>query len=632
MTKPNMRRQLLMIAKLPVTISVVLIAVCIGIWSCENPAGELSPNAFPETRLANLPPNDTIAQYIYQGVIPEQTVFWLGDDADGYVIAYHYTWTTFAGDSIITGDAVTILNLAAIAGVGLDTLAIVPEPAPGKTRATGSLFRIYNFMATLDPDNITTRDRIDDSLGTGRVFAVPYPTGTILGDSLVGADPLQNETPTKGVFIFDSPADSNLHRFQVSAIDNSETIDPTPAVVNFWTLHSPGLTVFIDEGPTTATSPYVLRYPTDRSPGLEFTFGGIDPSTSDRDYSWSVDDTISWSEWDAQASVVITAIDFAETGSDTHMFYLKGRNRWGVVSPNTSRQFRATVPPIDDPNWPKKTLIINDCRITDPPPPPTGEPEWLPPVDSAQVNAFYVEVMDSLGRQRGVNYDIWTTSANGYTFPPRETFAQYTSVLLLAEQDLPNAAGGALTRISPGTKQNLLSDYLTIGGKLLFSGPPNVIFMFGLSSSSTWWFFDPSGAPPPVSIANDIFHILTLASFPSQPFIQNDEFDFIGAKGTLGYPDVSLDTTRLPAVAMGAMRNIAVNYPRGFGQAISEFDSRSDSAMFENAPLGIRYLAPPPIPPARATYSVVYFGFPLYYAEKSGVIATLRKAFEDINE
>jgi hypothetical protein len=87
-----------------------------------------------------------------------------------------------------------------------------------------------------------------------------------------------------------------------------------------------------------------------------------------------------------------------------------------------------------------------------------------------------------------------------------------------------------------------------------------------------------------------------------------------------------------PPEANGLFKNIALNFPRGFGQSIYEFDSASDSTLFENSPLGVRYLAPPAIPPTRQTFSCVYFGFPLYYMNKSDVIAALRKAFEDINE
>ena len=613
MSKTGMTRKFAHILSFPFAVFVILVAACIGFLSCENPTGTPKGNTFPETRLANLPPNDTIAQYITRGVIPEQSVYWLGDDPDGYIIAYHYTWTTFAGPAIYPGKSVTILNITALGGIALDTLAIVPEPVAGKTRAPGSLYRIYNFMATLDPTNLELRSKIDDSLGTGRVFAVPYPTGAILGDSLQGADPLISETPTKGVFIFDSPADSNLHKFEVSAIDNNEAMDLTPAIVNFWTLPSPGLFVFINSGPSTITSPWVLRYPTDRSPGLTFTFGAIDPSTSERDYSWSVDDTIGWSEWNDDPFTTITAIDFQQTGSDTHSFYLRGRNRWGVISPSVNWKFRASVPPIDSVGWPKKTLVINNCRIKSSP----LAPVWMPVVDSNDVNEFYRDVLGSLGKTEGPDYDLYVTSSHSYRFPSREVFASYTSVFLVSEQELPSKPFGTETRLDP-TKQQLLTEYLNIGGKILYSGSPYNTLSWG---NGAWEI-----------IADDIFHILTTESDPSLPLVQDTTFNFVGGIGKLGYPNVQVDSTKLPPEAMGAIKNIGLSFPRGFGQTIFEFDSRNPSLGFENSPIGVRYLAGPAIPPARPIFSAVYFGFPLYYAEKSGVIATLRKAFEDLNE
>jgi hypothetical protein len=288
-----------------------------------------------------------------------------------------------------------------------------------------------------------------------------------------------------------------------------------------------------------------------------------------------------------------------------------------------NRLFRAIVPPIDDPAWPKKTLVINNCRIT-----PAGAPSWMPPADSGDVNSFYREVLDSLGKVEGVHYDIYTSSAHPssshYVFPDTTLLATYTSVLLLSEQDLqasPIPSAGVLTRLREGVEQRSLITYLNIGGKLIFSGSPSIYLTFGTPGDNTW-----------ASIGNDIFHVLTEASSPPVPYTANAGYDFIGSKGNLGYADTHIDTTKLPASAMGTLKDISLNYPRGFGQTICEFDSKSDSVGFENLPLGVRYLAPPPIGPGRETYSVVYFGHPLYYMMKSDVIAVLRKAFEDIKE
>jgi hypothetical protein len=413
-----------------------------------------------------------------------------------------------------------------------------------------------------------------------------------------------------------------MHRFEVWAVDNTEMLDPSPAKIHFWTLPSPGLTVWVASGPgLTATPPYVLSHPTERNPGLTFTFAASDPSTNERDFSWAVDDTANWSAWSPDAFAIVTAASFEETGSDTHMFFMRGRNKWGVLSSIVTHPFSAAVPPIDDPNWPKKIMIINNCRITDPPPPPPPKPsEWLPPVTVDDVNQFYIDVLAALGKTEGVDYTIYVTSSNSYRFPIRDTLARYTSVILLTEQDLADAGLGALTRMD-AAKQSLLYDYLDIGGKLIFSGSPNVRLLFGGATTTTW-----------ETLAWDIFHIDTSVHLATTLYNQNDAFDLIRTEGILGYPDLNVDTTKLPPIATGAIANVAVNFPRGFGQTISEFDSRSDHILFEGQPVGVRYLAPPPIPPARQTYSVVYFGVPLYYMMKDDVIETLRKAFEDINE
>lgn len=584
-----------------ITALLVFVIFSLSIWNCKDPVGSPYSNTFPETRLANVPANDTIAQYIRLGAIPEQTLYWVGDDPDGYVIAYRYRWTDFYQGQAVSKEWTTVLNITSLGGMTLDTLILVRgNPS--------SLFRIYNFFATLDPYDFGTRERIRDSLATGRVFPVPYGTGIVRGDSIIGASPINLEAPTKGIFIFYSPSDSNMHRFEVASVDNIDAVDPTPATVHFWTLRSPGPTVFFARVPPNGQ--LILRYPTEVNPGLTFTFGALDPSTDRRDYSWVIDDTADasrWSPWTPQAQAIVTAIYFQQTGSDTHTIFLRARNRWGVLSPIVLRKFTASVPPIDDPNWPKRILIINNCRMSGP-----GS------VDTSTVNSFYSEVMDSLGKTG--KFDIWTVATPhpplaSYAFPPREIMGRYTAVLLLSEQYLrpPTLGSGNLIL---QTKQAILRVYLSVGGKLIYSGTPDIRnTILPLTLHNAW--------------AYDIFHI---ASYASVPFIQDTALDFVGANGTVGYPNVALDSAKIPADSGRAIRNIAINFPRGFGQTISFFDSKANKTDFENKPLGVRYLAPPPIPPARQTYSVIHFGFPLYYGRKTDVIQALRKAFADLNE
>jgi hypothetical protein len=568
---------------------LVALTLSLTIFSgCKFPTGAVLPNTPPDTRLANSPTDDTTAQYIRLGGIPEKTLFWVGDDPDGFIIAYRYRWiTTYRGGSGTTAWN-TVLNLTSLRGILLDPLILVHgEPT--------SYYRIYNFLATFGPDDETIRESIVDSLKTGRPFAVPYHAGIVPGDSLRGANPLNLEAPTKGTFIFSSHADSNMHRFEVVSVDNNDAVDPTPAVVHFWTLRSPSPTAVITGIP--AGLRYIIRYPTRRSPGLTFTFAGIDPSTNERDYSWSVDDTLHWSEWNRQASAVVDASYLQHDTSDTHRIFLRVRNRWGVVSPIVSSTFLARVPPIDDPSYPRRTLIINNCKITGP-----GS------VDSNAVKQFYASIMDSLGM--GGRYTIWTTGTphpplSNYAFPSRDTMMTYTSILIVFDQATAAIGADAQRRLDI-SKQDTLSEYLNVGGKLIWSGTPSI--SVAIADYGSW--------------ANLYFHAV--------PWLQNSQLDFTGVTGLLGYPNVRLDT--LKADSGYALSNIATAFPRGFGQAIFLFRSKTPGSQFQNAPVGVRYLAPEPTPPARQTYSVVFLGFPLYYAVRSDAVEVLRKALSDINE
>ena len=595
---PNRRRAYALAAG-AVIVAVVLLS---GIWSCKNPVGAPHPNTYPETRLANVPANDTIAIYIRLGAVPQQTLYWVGDDPDGYIIAYRYRWTDYYSGQVSATAYTTILNFTTLAGVSLDTLMLIR----GNPQ---SVFRIYNFFATLNATDADLREAIRDSLVTGRAFAVPYKTGVVSGDSVVGGNPINIEAPTKATFIFYSPSVSNMHRFEVASIDNNDAIDPTPAVVNFWTLESPGPRVYFSQFQPDGR--LILRYPTEINPGITFTFGALDPSTDQRDFSWVVDDTLDasrWSPWNPTPAAVVNAINFRFINPgilDTHTIYVKARNKWGVVSPIASRAFTAIVPYIDDPAWPKRTLIINNDRI-----------DGAGAIDTTVVNSFYGEVMDSLGK----NFDIWTTSSHAaggrpvgaYQFPTRDIISKYSTVIVLTEQRLLPPTLGIRNLINTA-KQGVLKEYLNAGGKLIYSGTPDIRNAFFLSSSYDSW-------------ASDVFHVVPQLS------TQNTQLDFAGARGMLGYPNVRLDTTKVPADSGYALGRIAVNYPRGFGQTFLLFDSKTDRVGFENAPLGVLYLAPDAIPPARQTYSVAFFGFPLYYARKSDVIQLLRKTYQDLRE
>jgi hypothetical protein len=286
-----------------------------------------------------------------------------------------------------------------------------------------------------------------------------------------------------------------------------------------------------------------------------------------------------------------------------------------VESPDSSRVFTVSVPPIDDLNYPKRTLLINDdCN----------EDGTRGKFNHAQIDSLYREMMDSIGLTG--RYDIWhvSTSGTSATWPSRDTLGYYTSVLFLMERGLPPFGRFASQKFN-ASQQSYFREYLNIGGKMIWVGTPN--------APSSIPGFANGGIVSVGSWAYDIFHL------NSGLYVMSPGLDFNGATGvrissTDAYPDIPLDMSKIATDTTTALLNIGyigINFPRGFGETISQYRSRSGGAL-DGMALGIRFKSAPAIPPRRQTYSTVYFGFGLCYAQKSAAIRALGKAFQDINE
>ena len=564
------------------------------VWTCEYPPGALNGNTPPHTRLANVPANDTVAKFIDRNTFPELTLYWVGDDPDGYVVAFQYRWTSTRPNTAYPA-AEPFTTLLNITKSGWDNVILVKCNPP-------SIFNVYNFLVTLGAGDTTLIRVIGDSLATLRTFAVPYKTGIVPTDSIAGCDKLLLQTPTIGTFVFESPVDSNIHRFEVRAVDNSNATDVNPATVYFWTQVSPGSLVTFDTFPV--DSSLCVRQITDRWPGLRFAYHSLDANNQfNFQFQWSVDDTLHWSPWSEDGEAFVTALDLRPIQSGPHVFHVRALNRWGVISPDSTHRFVVSVPPFDDPLFVKRTLIINDDRDLNG---TRGRPNLN------QIDSLYREVMDSLGLTG--KYDTWRVAQSTplpNKWPTRDSLGYYSSVVILMEYRLNPIGPGAAQRFPPGNQgQGRVQEYLQVGGKLIWVGTPYI--EVGIQSYPAW--------------AQSVFHLVQV--------VRSQGLDFNGVRGAQGYPDVSLDTTLIASDSTGADANIGgiwVSAPTGFASHISTFESKSLNQM-QGLPVGIRFLAPPPVPPARQTYSVVHFGIPLCYSPKTSVIQSLRKAFEDINE
>lgn len=151
-----------------------------------------------------------------------------------------------------------------------------------------------------------------------------------------------------------------------------------------------------------------------------------------------------------------------------------------------------------------------------------------------------------------------------------------------------------------------LVNYLEHGGKLWLVGWKPIL---GLMGSGSYPFTFSVGQMP-----YDELH-LTAAG-------QCEEMNFVGAAGQSGYPDVSIDTTKLFISFGGKLPNVDVLYPRDADTVLTFNAALGDS--FQGKPVGARWLAGPG--------RVVSFGFPLYYTVESEAFVLARKVLDDLGE
>jgi len=435
---------------------------------------------------------------------------------------------------------------------------------------------VYRYLTTLSQVRL---DSVVNILASGRAVVVG-------SDTIIRADSTQLQSPNRGTFIFESPDSVNSHVFQVKAIDNNGAESILPAQVTLWTSKVTPPETNITGFP--ADSSYIINQVTDTFQGLQFTFQGRDVQSQSFEFSWTVD-SVRWSAFSSAVTAKVTASDLRLPLSGLHRFYVRARNEFGVEDTTpAARTFLTIFPLFVDSLFPKRTLVINCTRDTGLAGCPTN----------ASVNAFYQSVLDSLGRS-GV-YDLWTVRSQGWPRRDSVGFARYSTVFLICDF----FAISNQTLIN-GYRADILRQYLNVGGKMIFS------------SWNLPGIFSPADNP----FFTNYIHIVS-PSF--NPF--NNSQDFVGSRGALGYPTVSLDTTKMPSSWQKALARLSVNPPTGFAEIIGRYDSKRDSLLFENQPIGIRYFGPP------KTYSVVYFGFPLYFVSKSDAVGLIRKGFQDLGE
>ncbi len=549
--------------------ALILMGISVAFASCSNPIhpGSLHPNQPPHTSLANIPTNDQTGKYPES--TPTVTLYWVGNDADGFVTAFTYRWSYDSSGVKIYRPWTTLLNYE-VSGYTL--------VAQGDVKNVPS---VYNYFATLLPsasDSITSDLEADDTL-------------YVQGDTVFTASS-EIINPDEGTFIFESLDTLNPHTFEVAAVDNDAAVDPDPASVTFWTPQAQAPIPEIVQ-PYPPDSSFVADEVTATFPGLTFYFQAIDPYSKGMLYSWSVD-SLHWSPYSTNTSAVVTAADMKPPYTGMHTLYLNAKNDFGLVdSIPASYKFDVIVPSFVGPHPVHRILLLDDTKNG------LGLP-FSPKI--ADLDAYYETLLDSAGESG--NYDVWDVekSPSVGKFPNALQIANYSTVVFYDDDEFADLP----VQMTSGRSQ-LLASYLAVGGKLIMSGW-NAVSNFASPDS----FFDYR------------VHLETVQTSAGQFYRFNTAYDFTGATGQNGYPNLVLDSTKLSTVWKGALNKIAVVSPRGFAENIYSYNSKSDSVGFQGYPVGVRYLG--------ITYSVVYFGFPLYFMEQHSAIDAMTKALKDIGE
>ncbi len=207
----------------------------------------------------------------------------------------------------------------------------------------------------------------------------------------------------------------------------------------------------------------------------------------------------------------------------------------------------------------------------------------------AQVDDFYHAML------RGFSYTDWDAAELGV--PLAGDVGPYSTIVWhgddYSQQQLSPALAG-------------IANYLSYGGKLWLVGWKPVLAVVG--SGQYPFMFTPGQFP------YDYLHVT--AGF------EQSGFDFQGATGYSGYPDVSVDSAKLFASAHGRLPFVDA-FAVLDADTILRFRSFS-SDSFQGKPVGVRRIG--------TQTKVVFFGFPFYYTKETEARPLAIKVLTDLDE
>ncbi len=378
-------------------------------------------------------------------------------------------------------------------------------------------------------------------------------------------------TARTGTFSFESPNIVNEHRFEVKAVDNDGGEDTNPPSRHFWTLQNMPPETELLVGPADGSSVFCLPAPNSTWKGIDFQFKGTDKDGTIIGFEYTIDDTLHWQFTNAN-SVLISGVSSGE-----HTFYVRAvDDAHGVDLSPVRRKFRVVVPTMN-----KGILVIDETR--------DGPGVKGAPSDN-EVDNFYRQVLTSNSR----TFDEWDRSQQGA--PSASDIGSYSLIIWHADDRVEQLIKGSL---------DLLKRYLEVGGKLWIAGwrvLPEIDDFVGTSLYNY----------KSTDMGQVYFH---LSSYEEQGLL-----DFVGGAGLAGYPNIDVDSTKLPDSFGGKLNMIGAVQPKE-AETILTFRSSTNSA-FQGKPCAVRSLG--------KSYKVVVFAFPFYFMNETQAIALTGKVLSDL--
>lgn len=368
---------------------------------------------------------------------------------------------------------------------------------------------------------------------------------------------------------FESSDSLNRQIFEVRAVDNNGAVDPSPAKKIFFTpkTYEPETKLIY---PPKNSVHFAQETATDWWPGIQIAFKAQDADEQGEivEYAWAVDEG-EWT-WTKDTTLFIGPEYFMPL-EGIHTIRVTSRDNTNLIDPDGDFIKINLVKP----TFEKNILIIDETVESLIP----GENK---PTDKL-VDDFYAEIF--------ATDDNWDFQKKG--MPEKEELGKYKMVIWHA--DNPYSTESDVHKLP--THIEIIKDYMNVGGDFVMSGW-RILKSFASKDPFPRSFREGE-------FIHDYLHITLV-----------DETalfgDFIGAEGTGGFSDISVDSEKIeifPFIGKLAQINLMPGIA-GFTDKmyIYQNDINSSFTDYRGKTVGLRYYG--------SVFDAVVLGFPMYFIKK----------------